>query len=518
MLLAANDKTRRISVIYVYHESEDARINLEFFQRHGMLHKDSHNLKVDYFLMINGPNLSVEAHNYWSVKYRENVGFDFAAWSECIKSIDVENYDYFVFLNDTVRGPFDDSEWLTTFTNLIDEKTKLAGMSINCCTYKPFVDYYREQSIPHVQSMFWCTDQIGLKIARATVLDKIDLTKNAIGKEHVIITCELGLSYHFLISGFNITCILKEYQKDYRNKSNWLINTQNGRNGDPWHFQAYFGRNIIPTESIFFKINRVLDTWLLNNQTHLQNEGRLMHLGANEREFERIGKIHDTDKVTHHSYYRFYPRFIKQFQNDDMAMIEIGIQESKSLKMWLEYFPKGFVYGTNVESSSSGDRYLIYQTDQSNIPALNQFHQLIKKNNHKIKFINDDGTHVPFHIIATFNYMFDHILEEGGVYIIEDIETSYWKRGIASSHIMEYGYKHPRSVVEIFKKLVDNINNEFLSSTDKIDHNKTVDNISDSVKRMISSITFCQNCIIIVKKTSDEYIYDHRWYRFSGNV
>lgn len=35
---------------------------------------------------------------------------------------------------------------------------------------------------------------------------------------------------------------------------------------------------------------------------------------------------------------------------------------------------------------------------------------------------------------------------------------------------------------------------------------------------MISSITFCHNCIIITKKTSDDYKYCNRKYRFEGYV
>ncbi|KAJ1426900.1 hypothetical protein B484DRAFT_397403, partial [Ochromonadaceae sp. CCMP2298] len=31
--------------------------------------------------------------------------------------------------------------------------------------------------------------------------------------------------------------------------------------------------------------------------------------------FHQIGRKHGTDKITHHGYHRFYPRFIEHFQS-----------------------------------------------------------------------------------------------------------------------------------------------------------------------------------------------------------
>ena len=53
----------------------------------------------------------------------------------------------------------------------------------------------------------------------------------------------------------------------------------------------------------------------------------------------------------------------------------------------------------------------------------------------------------------TFNKLFP-ILEENGVYIIEDIETSYWTKNGLYGYNTNYGYKHPNSIVEIFKNII----------------------------------------------------------------
>ncbi len=92
-------------------------------------------------------------------------------------------------------------------------------------------------------------------------------------------------------------------------------------------------------------------------------------------DFAVIGQKYGTDKVTHHGYHRFYPRYLEFYRstilrnennvaetsnsNDNSesastsviekkgyGMLEIGIDESASLKTWLEYFPAPtFIYG-----------------------------------------------------------------------------------------------------------------------------------------------------------------------------
>jgi hypothetical protein len=42
-----------------------------------------------------------------------------------------------------------------------------------------------------------------------------------------------------------------------------------------------------------------------------------------------------------------------------------------------------------------------------------------------IDIIVDDGSHVNEHIIKTFNHLFP-LLKKGGIYVIEDLQCSYW--------------------------------------------------------------------------------------------
>ena len=181
-------------------------------------------------------------------------------------------------------------------------------------------------------------------------------------------------------------------------------------------------------------------------------------------------------------------------------MIEIGIEQLSSLKMWLHYFANMHIYGMDINLEKSGERFSIFKGDQSSRKDLEIF---ITQINKPIYFINDDGSHIPEHQLITFNILFP-LLEENGVYIIEDVETSYWTKNGLYGYKTNYGYKHNKSIVEIFKNIVDCVNNEFL-----------IEKIDTPIQHLdkIKSITFAYNYIIIIKKK-----YIKRNYRFKNNL
>lgn len=222
---------------------------------------------------------------------------------------------------------------------------------------------------------------------------------------------------------------------------------------------------------------------------------------ASNRIFE-LGTKHGTDKVTHHEYHLSYELFLKPFYEKSGAILEIGINEGASLNMWRELFPNAFIYGMDIDREYEGERHKIFKGDQSKPEDLEMLKTNVRDHN-PIWFINDDGSHVPSHQILTFNSIFP-ILEEGGVYIIEDIETSYWRNGRLYGYGVRCGYKHPDSIVEIFKDVADAVNSEFAGQrrTSRVQH-----------QDQIGSVTFAPNCIIIVKRTRP-----HRPYRFAENI
>ncbi len=212
--------------------------------------------------------------------------------------------------------------------------------------------------------------------------------------------------------------------------------------------------------------------------------------------FFEICSQNNTDKVNHHGYHFFYPIFLEKLRGEDFNMLEIGFGTGKSIKAWNEYFPNCnfFCMDIRVKSFSKGRNTLI-TADQSKTEDLEE----VLKKVGKAKLIVDDGSHHPKHQYDTFIYFFKNLLEDGGIYIIEDIETSYWK-----SDASIYGYRIGNfDLAQNFRKFHDMINQEFSRIENELN---------------ISTITYAQNCIIITKRTKEEVDYFNREYRFSKMI
>lgn len=235
-----------------------------------------------------------------------------------------------------------------------------------------------------------------------------------------------------------------------------------------------------------------------------------------DAEFYKIGKLCKSDKFYTHNYHNFYPKFIEHYKYlNDLAMLEIGVENNYSLNLWLNYFPNAYIYGADINISDEGERYKIFKIDQSNHHDLNILINSITK---PLFLIVDDGSHIPEHQILTFNFLFNKLLP-GGTYIIEDIETSYWSKNKIYNYETKYGYHHPKSIVEFFKLVVDDINSLFLTNENKIHQNNFIRNmLSENNRQNISTITFTHNTIIITKKTDEEIKARQKEYYWKQNL
>jgi hypothetical protein len=104
-------------------------------------------------------------------------------------------------------------------------------------------------------------------------------------------------------------------------------------------------------------------------------------------------------------------------------------------------------------------------------------------------FIIDDGSHVNSHQIESFRILWP-FLKDGGTYIVEDVQTSYWPY-FGGGPLTSSAYEE--SCMSFFKRLADSVNMaEFLMPLPG----------SLQLERSIGSIAFHHNLIVIKKDMS----------------
>ena len=261
-----NNSTNKYVCMYAYYEKNDNyKENFKYFLDNVLLKKND----IDYYIIING-NCTVvlpnETKNIKIIK-RENIGFDFGAWSHCVKKYIKKNYDYYIFLNTSVKGPYpSDINWLDKFLDLFNTKTgnvKLVGTSINVLdnfnnlgldVNKCKELYNYDGPYTHIQSMFFILDKEGFDLLYEEKFfdDEEKLNKNT-DIWYIILNKEIKMSQILLKKGYNINAILTKYKDiDYTK----ITNNFNPSGTDPYVINGYFGNTITNEEAIFFKTNR----------------------------------------------------------------------------------------------------------------------------------------------------------------------------------------------------------------------------------------------------------------------
>ena len=147
---------------------------------------------------------------------------------------------------------------------------------------------------------------------------------------------------------------------------------------------------------------------------------------------------------------------LKVLEKKSLNILEIGIGGyenpnlgGESLLMWAEYFKNSKITGADLfeKHLNLPKRVETIKLDQSNPKELNK----IGNTKGGFDIIIDDGSHVSSHVILTFQTLWKY-LNNNGLYIVEDTQTSYWtKLG---------GYDNPneKRSTTFFSNLTDGLN------------------------------------------------------------
>ena len=252
---------------------------------------------------------------------------------------------------------------------------------------------------------------------------------------------------------------------------------------------------------------------------------------------EKLGKL--TDKTFTHYYHRFYPNLFAQQninRSSSFKMLEIGFGQGGSVPLWENLFPNANITWIDYSPVDHPNRAtcvpnqpacVLYQTEQersrfyhgsqSNVTFLQSVVQEQCGDVPCFDIIIDDGGHGYVQQLTSFHTLFSSALVHNGLYIIEDIETSWWTYGEQYNDLTYGGRNAPHTPVNVWKRFADVINHEFF------DHEYVADVRTKEVERFISSISFHQNMMTATKKTKfemelDVNVFNNRKYRFRNRV
>eukprot|EP00026_Physarum_polycephalum_P013102 Phypoly_transcript_13472.p1 GENE.Phypoly_transcript_13472~~Phypoly_transcript_13472.p1 ORF type:complete len:337 (+),score=31.49 Phypoly_transcript_13472:29-1039(+) len=204
-------------VIYVFAETSDIKIsNFQFFLQHGLC-EDCSNL--DIAIIINGNHTQkIPDHKNIKVYRRENnkphCG-DFGAWEFLfeilVKEKKLKRYKRIMFINDTVRGPFINPNFLVMFSQdfhftdlfsaAITEDTRYIGSYIHCGNLDPVAVV----GFSHVQTMSFMLDDVALELSRP-------LMTCYESHSDTITYGEIGLSKNLIKNNINIGTMMYAYK------------------------------------------------------------------------------------------------------------------------------------------------------------------------------------------------------------------------------------------------------------------------------------------------------------------
>ena len=137
---------------------------------------------------------------------------------------------------------------------------------------------------------------------------------------------------------------------------------------------------------------------------------------------QAIFRQHNTDKHLHY-YGPFYEKYLGYRKNQAQKVLEIGIENGYSLRAWREFFPAATIFGIDhVEESLVEDvRICSFKADQDDRRSLAAARSFIGGN---LDLVVDDGGHQMSQQVRTLAEFFPDLVP-GGVYIVEDLHTSF---------------------------------------------------------------------------------------------
>ena len=207
---------------------------------------------------------------------------------------------------------------------------------------------------------------------------------------------------------------------------------------------------------------------------------------------------HGTDKCIDHFYTPVYARHFAHLRKRRVTLLEIGVGGyenpaigGNSLRMWADWFthPESVFIGIDIHEKNiafEDIRIKLHKGSQTD----HKFLERLRRRYGGFDIVIDDGSHIPNEVIKTFQIAFP-MIRKGGMYVVEDVQTSYWKHPWT---IQDCQYDESSPSMSFFKQVPDWINYA------EIPNGKA----PDFFEKNITGIHFYHNLVVIDKNENIE--------------
>ncbi|MEU9336289.1 class I SAM-dependent methyltransferase [Streptomyces sp. NPDC048290] len=203
----------------------------------------------------------------------------------------------------------------------------------------------------------------------------------------------------------------------------------------------------------------------------------------------------DADKWGGHWYTPHYQRYFEPLRDRRVKVLEIGVGGydapdlgGASLRMWKHYFYRGQVYGLDLYPKHGVDepRLRTFQGDQGDPAFLTGF----AAEHGPFDIVVDDGSHFSEHVLTSFAALFPS-LRPGGLYVVEDTQSSYWPGWGGSTDL-----NASSTSMGFVKTLLDGLNHQ--------EQIRPADRPASTTERTVTGVHVHHNLVVIEKGVNTE--------------
>ena len=209
---------------------------------------------------------------------------------------------------------------------------------------------------------------------------------------------------------------------------------------------------------------------------------------------DRLALESMADKASsYHNYTEVYAQYFAPLKELPIKFLEIGIWKGYSVKLWEQYFKNAELHFLDITFQNAeyfSQRSHYHLANQENPHDLQRF---IQEAGGDFDVIIDDGGHTMSQQITSFQILFPHV-KSGGMYIIEDLHTSYWK---------SYGGgSHPHTTIAFLKTLIDDVNfvGNHTARASHLNLDPTTLKELNLYREKIKSMHFYDSLVVILKR------------------